>query len=59
MLNNERYDENIIGIHSNNAERMIDENNNNPENKPKNDINDFKFTHVEVKEKSNLGGLHE
>jgi len=48
MLNNDGYNQNIIGIHSNNAEKMLDENETIPQIKPKNDINDFKFTHVEV-----------
>ena len=41
--------QNIIGIHSSNTERMIDEINNNPLNKHTDDISDFKYTHVEVK----------
>ncbi len=49
MLNNDNTNnQNIIGMHSNKTEKMLDDNNLNLQSKQIIDINDFKFTHIEV-----------
>jgi hypothetical protein len=47
--NDDSNNENIIGIHSNNKEKMLDDNTFNLQNNQKIDIKDFKYTHIEVK----------